>query len=537
MKLSAKEILEKAKRLFARDSNWRSLWQDSADFICPKRSNILSMVTPGTKQTEKLFDSTGIHSNELLGASMKQAITPANVKWFSIRHRDEELMKDEGVVRWLEDCARRMFLGFHQSNFDSEVHELDLDLGAFGMGAMYCDERPRVSPKFNGIRFHTLSIGEYAIEENFEGDVDTLLRTFRPTARVAFGRWGNNVGTRIIKALEQKPEQTFPFIHVVVPGEKFFMSHYLNVEEKLLVEVKPYRGFPYLVPRWGKTSGEENGRGPGFIALPDIKTLNKAVQLELKALAKMIAPPMKASDNGVIGIPKTYPDGITIVRPNAIFEPLKLNIDLQTYQVRAEKLEAKIRRVFYSDQLQMQDTPTMTAAEAYIRYELMQRILGPTLGRMEREFLDKLIKRVFSIMYFAGAFSPMPSILQNRLDELDIEYEGEMAKAQKTSEVSGLVDVLQIAAGVIPQDPAVLDWFNFDVIIPWLCEVRGVPKKLLNIEDDVKDMRANRAKTMNEKEQQERALMIAEMLKKLAPAIKEGAIPPNFAQLMAGGQI
>jgi hypothetical protein len=156
---------------------------------------------------------------------------------------------------------------------------------------------------------------------------------------------------------------------------------------------------------------------------------------------------------------------------------------------------------------------------------------------MEREFLDKLIKRVFSIMYFAGAFSPMPSILQNRLDELDIEYEGEMAKAQKTSEVSGLVDVLQIAAGVIPQDPAVLDWFNFDVIIPWLCEVRGVPKKLLNIEDDVKDMRANRAKTMNEKEQQERALMIAEMLKKLAPAIKEGAIPPNFAQLMAGGQI
>jgi hypothetical protein len=535
MKLSAKEILEKAKRLFARDSNWRSLWQQAADFISPKRSNILSPVAPGIKQTEKLFDSTGIHSNELLGASMKQAITPANVKWFSIRHRDEELMKDEDVVRWLEDSAKRMFLAFHQSNFDSEVHELDLDLGAFGMGAMYCDEKPRTSPKFNGLRFHTLSIGEYTIEENFEGDVDTLLRTFRPTARVAFSRWGKDVGPRILKALEQKPEQTFPFIHCVTPGERFFVSHYLNVEEKLLVE-KPrlYRGFPYLVPRWGKTSGEENGRGPGFIALPDIRTLNKAVQLELQALAMMIKPPMKSSDNGVIGSPKLIPGGLTIVQRNAIFEPLKLNIELQTYQVRAEKLEAKIRRVFYSDQLQMQDTPTMTAAEAYIRYELMQRILGPTLGRMEREFLDKLIKRAFSIMYFAGAFSPMPPILQGRLDELDIEYEGEMAKAQKSSEVSGLMDVLNILAIVAPQDPSVIDWLNFDAIIPWLWEIRGVPKKLLNLEDDVKGLRANRAKNQDQSAQEQRALLIAEVLKKLAPAIREGAVPSNFAQIMAG---
>lgn len=539
MKLSVKDIIEKSKRLFgSSQANWRSLWQDAADFICPKRSNILSMVTPGTKQTEKLFDSTGIHSNELLGASMKQAITPANVKWFSIRHRDEELMKDEGVVRWLEDCARRMFLAFHQSNFDSEVHELDLDLGAFGIGSMYCDEKPRISPKFNGLQFHTLAIGEYAIEEDFDGDVEIIQRILRPTARVAFNQWGDNAGVRIVKALKNKPEQTFPFLHTVAPEGRFFISYYVNLDEKILVDKpKLYRGFPFLIPRWGKTSGEEYGRGPGFIALPDIKTLNKAVQLELRALAKMIAPPMKASDNGVIGTPKTYPDGITIVRPNAVFEALIKHgdINLQTYQVRAEKLEAKIRRVFYSDQLQLQDTPTMTAAEAYIRYELMQRILGPTLGRMEREFLDPLIKRVFGIMYYAGAFTPMPPALNGRLDELDIEYEGEMAKAQKSSEVSGLMDVLNITAIIAPQDPSVIDWFNFDEIIPWLSQIRGVPKKLLNTEDDVKTMRGNRAKDQDQNMQQQRALLIAEVLKKLTPAIKAGAVPPNFAEMMAGG--
>jgi hypothetical protein len=536
MKLSAKEIIEKAKRLFSVQGNWRSLWQEAADYIMPKRSNVLSITSPGVKQTEKLFDSTGIHANELLGASMKQAITPANVKWFSIRHRDEELMKDENATRWLEDCAKRMFLGFHQSNFDSEVHEFDLDLGAFGIGAIYCDEKPRIDPKFNGLQFHTLSVGEYAIEENFEGDVDTLVRIFRINARAALARWGKKAGEKVIKAAEQKPEQTFPFSHTVVPDGRLFMSHYVNMDEKILVEQpRLYRGFPYLVARWGKTSGEEYGRGPGFIALPDIKTLNKAVQLELQALAMMIKPPMKVSDNGVIGTPRLIPGGLTTVQRNAIFEPLKLNIELQTYQVRAEKLEAKIRRVFYSDQLQMQDTPTMTAAEAYIRYELMQRILGPTLGRMEREFLDKLIKRVFSIMYFGGAFSPMPSILGGRLDELDIQYEGEMAKAQKSSEVTGLTDVLNILAVVAPQDPSVLDWLNWDAIIPWLWELRGVPKKLLNIEDDVKAMRENRATNQEKSAQEQRALLLADVLKKLAPAIQSGAVPPNFAQMMTGG--
>jgi hypothetical protein len=249
----------------------------------------------------------------------------------------------------------------------------------------------------------------------------------------------------------------------------------------------------------------------------------------------MIRPPTKSSDNGVIGSPKLIPGGNTIVRRDGTFEPLKLNIELQTYQVRADKLEAKIRKVFYSDQLQMQDTPTMTAAEAYIRYELMQRILGPTLGREEREFLDPLIKRVFGIMFFAGAFLPMPSVLIGRLDELDIEYEGEMAKAQKSSEVSGLMDVLNITAIVAPQDPSVIDWFDFDEIIPWLAQIRGVPKKLLRLIDDVKSMREGRAKNADQKSQEERALLIAEVLKKLTPAIKAGAVPPNFAQIMAGG--
>ena len=52
----------------------------------------------------------------------------------------------------------------------------------------------------------------------------------------------------------------------------------------------------------------------------------------------------------------------------------------------------------------------MTATEVQVRYELMQRLLGPTLGRFQSEFLNPLIERVFGIMFRANAFLPAPEI-------------------------------------------------------------------------------------------------------------------------------
>lgn len=533
-KWDANGIIKKWERLYNAQANWRSLWQDVADYIIPKRSNILAQNSPGTKQTTKLYDSTAIHANELLAASMKQAITPANIQWFSLRIRNEELMQNDEIVKWLEDCARKIFLGFHQSNFDSEVHELDLDLGGFGMGAMYSEE---VSP-FTGFRFHTISIGDYCIEENADEVVDTLIRKIKLTARSAFQRWGKNAGEKIIKSLEKNPEQYFNFLHMVTYlNPRFYQGYYVGLEGKTMPErPRLYHEFPYFVPRWGKTSGEEYGRGPGFIAMPDIKTLNKAVQLELKALAKMIDPPIKQSDGGVIGMAHMQPGGQTTVRPNAVFEAMQFKVDFNTTQIKSDNLKKSIRQIFYSDQLQLQEGPQMTAMEAGIRYELMQRILGPTLGREEREFLNPLIKRQFAIMNRADLFDPMPEELVGHEDEIDIEYEGAMAKAQRTQEVNGLTDVLQILSICAQMQPEVFDWIDLDTLPIWLADVRGVPKKLLKDVDTVAEIRKRRAAEGVVSKGKQDALMVAEVIRKLTAALKAGVIPPEALGGLTGGQ-
>jgi len=46
------------------------------------------------------------------------------------------------------------------------------------------------------------------------------------------------------------------------------------------------------------------------------------------------------------------------------------------------EMQQQIRSRFYTDELQLKDSPQMTAMESQIRYELMQRILGAPLNHL-----------------------------------------------------------------------------------------------------------------------------------------------------------
>lgn len=521
------EYIKKRVDALASDrGTWEVNWQEILDYVMPRKADVVTMRTKGEKRTEVLFDSTAITANNLLAASLQGTLTSPSLPWFSIKLRDEEINENRDVQLWLEDTARRMYDTFNETNFNTEVHEMYLDLCSIGTGALFVEEGNRGYDK-DGIHFNCLHIAEYYIQENINGKVDTLYRKYKLTARQAVQEFGEkNVGEKILQAAKEKPDQKFNFIHAVEPTDDYkratgksstklpFHSCHVCEEDKMVVRTGGYNEFPYLVPRWSKATGEIFGRSPSYNALPDIKTLNKAVEIGLKAWAKAIDPPLLVQDDGVIGRVRTTPAGITVVRNDGAIKPLQIGSNWQITDLKENQLRTAIRQAYYSDQLQLQEGPQMTATEVQVRYELMQRLLGPTLGRFQSEFLNPLIERVFGIMYRAGALLPEPSVVRG--SKIDVEYVGPLARSQRMEEAVAIERLYQLAMNIAQVDPAIMDNINHDEAVRLRGKLLGVPKTVLRGKDEVEEMRNARA------EQQQMAAM-AQQQQAQAQAMKTQA--------------
>lgn len=530
-----KDLIDRNDELKAIRLLYEPLWEEIAEYIFPRRSGIGYKPTPGQKQTSKMYDSTAQHSLNLLAASMHGTLTPSSSIWSSFKLRDDRLNRIKEVMDWLEQCANVMSVARHQSNFNSEIHELYLDLSGFGSGCIFIEERPILYPGFNGLQYLSLPNSQYCVAENAEGKVDTVFREFELSARAAMMKFGEkNLGEKITK--EKKPDKKFVFIHCVYPkeqefdktGTKAWVSYYISVDEKKVVGETGYYEFPFIVPRWSKSSGEDYGRGPGHTALPDVKTLNKAKEFGLKAWAKDLDPPTFEKDGGVIGSLKLWPGGRNIARDKDAIWTLDHRIRYDVSQIKEEELRTSIRQIFYSDQLKLQEGPEMTATEVQVRYELMQRLLGPTLGRFEGEGLNPLIEREFGIMMRAtsGRYPvlppPPPVLAKMGVREIDIEYEGPLAKSQRMGEMVRMQRVAGLTTQMIQGgfSPEILDNFDGDEVVRHSAEIEGVPSKVMRSVEEVAAIRKDRAKAQAEEKQKQDLERIAFAAKNAAPMLK-----------------
>ena len=528
-------IRKRLDKLEADRGTWESHWQEILDYVMPRKAEITFLRSRGEKRTEVLFDSTAITANNLLAASLQGTLTSPSLPWFSLKLRNEEINKVRDVQIWLEDTARRMYAVFNESNFNTEVHEMYLDLCSVGTSAIFVEEANEGFLQ-GGLHFNTLHIAEYFIQENSTGRVDTLYRKYKMTARQAVQEFGeDNVGTKIKEALKAKPDTQFNFIHAVEPTADYeratgkaktklpFHSCHVCFEDKMVVRTGGYNEFPYLVPRWSKATGEIFGRSPSYNALPDIKTLNKAVEIGLKAWAKAIDPPLLVTDDGVIGRVRMTPAGITVVRSDTAIKPLQIGSNWQITDLKENQLRTAIRQAYYSDQLQLQEGPQMTATEVQVRYELMQRLLGPTLGRFQTEFLNPLIERVFGIMMRADALMPRPEAMSGM--NMDIEYVGPLARSQRMEEAIAVERLYQLAMQVVQVDPTVMDVINHEQAIRMRATLLGVPKTVLRGEDEVAEIREQRAAAQQQAQEQAMAQQQAETALSQGKAMTEMSKP------------
>jgi len=117
----AQELKADLSQLTDKRKNWESHWQEVADLMLPRKSDITQQRQRGDKRNLEIFDSSATHSLELLASSLHGSLTAASTRWFSLRFKNSVLADDDSANEWLQDSEQKMYLAFDRSNFQQEV--------------------------------------------------------------------------------------------------------------------------------------------------------------------------------------------------------------------------------------------------------------------------------------------------------------------------------------------------------------------------------------------------------------------------------
>jgi hypothetical protein len=159
----------------------------------------------------------------------------------------------------------------------------------------------------------------------------------------------------------------------------------------------------------------------------------------------------------------------------------------------------------------------MTATEVLQRNEEKMRMLAPVLGRLQGEMLQPLITRCFNIMLRLNMFPPAPEPLQGQI--IDIEYTSPLARSQRSGDINASVRMIEMLAPLAQLAP-VFDYVDVDKFVKHTQEVLGVPAKIMRSDQEVAQLREQRAAQQQAMMEAQAELQQAEAAGKAAPAIK-----------------
>ena len=520
------ELKNNLSRLMDRRSNWETHWQEVADLIIPRKSDIIDHKVKGDKRHLEVFDATAIHSLELLASSLHGFLTSSANRWFALRFKETILNENDQAKEWLEDVTDKMYVAFQRSNFQQEIFETYHDLCAFGTAAMFIEE-----DETDIIRFSARHIKEIYISENAKGLVDCIYRRFRLTAKAAVEKFGlENLSREIQNIFKNSPFDEVEFCHVVKPRDIYnprkedkmnmpFVSIYMETESGKIISIGGFKEFPYVVPRFLKSSNEIYGRSPGMNSLADVKVLNKMVEVGLKAAQKQVDPPLLVPDDSLMLPIRTAPGSLIYYRAGSrdTITPLNIGANNPLGLNMEEQRRKAISQTFHVDQLLVTENRNMTATEVAQRSEEKMRILGPTLGRLQVELLNPTVVRVFNIMLRNNLFKPAPEVLTNQ--EIDVEYISPAALAQKSQELSSIIRGLEIF-GSISQVAPVTDYIDPQGLVKEIIKILGIPAKVIRSDAQVQEITEQKQAAQQQQMEMMNAVQESQVAKNVAPAVQ-----------------
>ena len=504
--MNAEEIIRMQGQLESQDAILRSRWQDEANHIFPRESNITDISMPGSPNKVTLYDTTGVTESDGMTSGLLTNLVPAGQKFFSLT-TDDDAAEMDVVKSYMSRATAKLHEELFTSNFILQLGETLRSLVVHGTGNVFSEWR-------QGLNFTDWDISRYQILEDFSGKVDTMFIKFPKTAKQAYEKWGSRAGKSITEIFEgtsadsKKENDTFWFIHMVKPRKNWnprlkdsenweWESRYVGIKDKNDIEEDGYPEFPYCVPRWTKTTGEAHGRGIGTFILPQVKMVNMNKR-DFNMVGNKWANPAMDVLEEFTGVYKTYPgarNNVMTLPSAAAHQGSQGNFPIVKDVLDGERMV--IREAFYHDAFAPLSGLTGDRRnELEIRQRIMEsfRKIGSPIGRLESELFTPLLTRCYYLLVRNGVIEPPPKELQGR--KLKITYLGPLSLAQQNSEVTASQQ--WIATGKeLEESPSgafagVSDNINYDKAYRRMGRVFGVNEDDIATEEQVKAKRDQR---------------------------------------------
>ncbi len=509
-----------------------ALWQNVAELVIPRRASFQEEVVPGVERNRKILDSTAARSLELFASFIHTLLNNPSVTWIKIGVSSAPELNDRMLVRkWLEASGDIIMtdLAGPQANIYSHLHQVYLDLGAFGTAVLFLDAGPDGRLR---VRYHHLA--KAVMAENAFGIIDTLHLTETFTPRQAQQKWpGLDLGKSVEKAKGKDVHKPLRFIHSVFPNTDAvagllparvrlsgapFASSWTNAADNITIQTGAFEEFPYITPRWYKSRGEIYGRSPAMTVLPDIRMVNTMSDTILRGAEKIVDPPLLLPDGSLISPVRMFSGGITFsdgaVKPESLIPPGTARIEVGNDLL--QRRQEAIREGFFVPLFATPESPVKTATQVLQEADERNRAVSPMLVRTQEELHQKLATRSFNILDRQGRLPPMPPALQGHT--LKIEFVSPLTASQKETEGLSTMRLFEAMAAWAQFDAGIFDGVDIDVVRDILHQATGAPAKLARSRADIERLRGARQETQQNVERQQQLVEGAEVLAKLQTA-------------------
>lgn len=479
MAKNAEEILKRLKAAKARKGLWHSYLREAYTYAIPDKQT-LDKFSPGQKKNLEVYDSTAVVATQKYANRMQQQVVPPWKSWMRLEPGSDipEEMKEE-AQGLLDEATDVIFDHINHSNFSTQIHESFMDL-AISTGAIICEEGDGIQSMLN---FRSVSLSEIYPEHTSRGRVENVFRELKIPVRDIKHVYPKAVlPAQLERLLKDKPEEEVTLIEAVIyeEDEGEYETYVCHEPTKEIMLEEYNDSSPWIVFRESVTPGETLGRGRIMQLLPDIKTLNKIVEFNLRAAAMAISGVYTAVDDGVLNpyTVKIQPNAIIPVGSNDTRNPSLMPVtpssNFSLAQLEIQNYRQIINEFMFAQPFgSIQETPVRTATEMGIRnQDLIQTSLS-SFGRTQSELLEPLIKRIVDILVKNGKLPPL------RVDgkEVTIKFTSPMAKIQDLEELQNFQMYMQSMA-MLPPD-YIEGSIKLDEIPRWTAEKMGIPQMLI----------------------------------------------------------